>query len=177
MIENSVWAWRGSFVLSLGSASTKKAEPVLLSLRDGPDTNSYHTSFNAVTYRASSSRRVSCSHTICQLSGRRWSHTKVHPPSNVNKEAQQRNMQKGLVARSASAVRVWRSVSFSATLLAFLVELLKSSVAMQEQMLGGKGFLVIGYLLEKVRTRPSTGPVVLACVRTSVCTMTPFCFF
>ncbi|XP_047247715.1 neurobeachin isoform X3 [Girardinichthys multiradiatus] len=36
-----------------------------------------------------------------------------------------------------------------ATLLAFLVELLKSSLAMQEQMLGGKGFLVIGYLLEK----------------------------
>ncbi|XP_028429095.1 neurobeachin isoform X3 [Perca flavescens] len=36
-----------------------------------------------------------------------------------------------------------------ATLLAFLVELLKSSVAMQEQMLGGKGFLVIGYMLEK----------------------------
>lgn len=39
---------------------------------------------------------------------------------------------------------------YSATLLAFLLELLKSSVAMQEQMLGGKGFLVIGYLLEKV---------------------------
>uniref|UniRef100_A0A3Q3K0L8 Neurobeachin n=1 Tax=Monopterus albus TaxID=43700 RepID=A0A3Q3K0L8_MONAL len=39
--------------------------------------------------------------------------------------------------------------SVCATLLAFLVELLKSSVAMQEQMLGGKGFLVIGYLLEK----------------------------
>uniref|UniRef100_A0A8C2FNB3 Neurobeachin a n=1 Tax=Cyprinus carpio TaxID=7962 RepID=A0A8C2FNB3_CYPCA len=36
-----------------------------------------------------------------------------------------------------------------ATLFSFLVELLKSSVAMQEQMLGGKGFLVIGYLLEK----------------------------
>uniref|UniRef100_A0A671L8B9 Neurobeachin-like n=1 Tax=Sinocyclocheilus anshuiensis TaxID=1608454 RepID=A0A671L8B9_9TELE len=35
------------------------------------------------------------------------------------------------------------------SLLAFLFELLKSSVAMQEQMLGGKGFLVIGYLLEK----------------------------
>ncbi|XP_051521563.1 neurobeachin-like isoform X1 [Myxocyprinus asiaticus] len=35
------------------------------------------------------------------------------------------------------------------TLLAFLMELLKSSVAMQEQMLGGKGFLVIGYLMEK----------------------------
>ena len=42
----------------------------------------------------------------------------------------------------------------SATLLAFLVELLKSSVAMQEQMLGGKGFLVIGYLLEKVHETP-----------------------
>nr|XP_009684896.1 PREDICTED: neurobeachin [Struthio camelus australis] len=40
-------------------------------------------------------------------------------------------------------------ISYCATLLAFLVELLKSSVAMQEQMLGGKGFLVIGYLLEK----------------------------
>lgn len=47
----------------------------------------------------------------------------------------------------------WNCLYFthSATLLAFLVELLKSSVAMQEQMLGGKGFLVIGYLLEKVR--------------------------
>lgn len=46
----------------------------------------------------------------------------------------------------------WNYLYFtrSATLLAFLVELLKSSVAMQEQMLGGKGFLVIGYLLEKV---------------------------
>lgn len=41
-------------------------------------------------------------------------------------------------------------VVYSATLLSFLVELLKSSVAMQEQMLGGKGFLVIGYLLETV---------------------------
>ncbi|TTE36938.1 Neurobeachin [Bagarius yarrelli] len=41
------------------------------------------------------------------------------------------------------------SCEHGATLLAFLVELLKSSVAMQEQMLGGKGFLVIGYLLEK----------------------------
>lgn len=39
---------------------------------------------------------------------------------------------------------------YSATLLAFLLELLKSSVVMQEQMLGGKGFLVIGYLLQKV---------------------------
>ena len=43
------------------------------------------------------------------------------------------------------------SCFYSATLLAFLLELLKSSVAMQEQMLGGKGFLVIGYLLEKVQ--------------------------
>lgn len=47
-------------------------------------------------------------------------------------------------------VRRYVFVFCSATLLAFLVELLKSSVAMQEQMLGGKGFLVIGYLLEKV---------------------------
>uniref|UniRef100_A0A8C7VQD4 Neurobeachin n=1 Tax=Oncorhynchus mykiss TaxID=8022 RepID=A0A8C7VQD4_ONCMY len=39
--------------------------------------------------------------------------------------------------------------NYHATLLVFLVDLLKSSVAMQEQMLGGKGFLVIGFLLEK----------------------------
>lgn len=45
---------------------------------------------------------------------------------------------------------VMRCFFLSSTLLAFLFELLKSSVAMQEQMLGGKGFLVIGYLLEKV---------------------------
>uniref|UniRef100_A0A3P9I7N3 Neurobeachin n=1 Tax=Oryzias latipes TaxID=8090 RepID=A0A3P9I7N3_ORYLA len=47
----------------------------------------------------------------------------------------------------------------SATLLAFLVELLKSSVVMQEQMLGGKGFLVIGYLLEKSSRVHITRPV------------------
>lgn len=35
------------------------------------------------------------------------------------------------------------------TLLAFIMELLKNSVAMQEQMLSCKGFLVIGYSLEK----------------------------
>uniref|UniRef100_A0A8C7ZYI0 Neurobeachin n=1 Tax=Oryzias sinensis TaxID=183150 RepID=A0A8C7ZYI0_9TELE len=46
-----------------------------------------------------------------------------------------------------------------ATLLAFLVELLKSSVVMQEQMLGGKGFLVIGYLLEKSSRVHITRPV------------------
>lgn len=34
---------------------------------------------------------------------------------------------------------------------------MKSSVAMQEQMLGGKGFLVIGYLLEKVSVTASDG--------------------
>uniref|UniRef100_A0A8C4X293 Neurobeachin n=1 Tax=Eptatretus burgeri TaxID=7764 RepID=A0A8C4X293_EPTBU len=39
--------------------------------------------------------------------------------------------------------------SVCGTLLAFLLDLLKSSVAMQEQMLASKGFLVIGYLLEK----------------------------
>ncbi|KAM4053027.1 lipopolysaccharide-responsive and beige-like anchor protein isoform 2-T2 [Anomaloglossus baeobatrachus] len=36
-----------------------------------------------------------------------------------------------------------------ATLLAFILELLKNSLAMQEQMLSSKGFLVIGYSLEK----------------------------
>uniref|UniRef100_A0A8C1LXJ7 Neurobeachin b n=1 Tax=Cyprinus carpio TaxID=7962 RepID=A0A8C1LXJ7_CYPCA len=48
----------------------------------------------------------------------------------------------------------------SSTLLAFLFELLKSSVAMQEQMLGGKGFLVIGYLLEKASRMHITRAVV-----------------
>ncbi|KAH0510766.1 Lipopolysaccharide-responsive and beige-like anchor protein [Microtus ochrogaster] len=37
------------------------------------------------------------------------------------------------------------------TLLAFIMELLKNSIAMQEQMLACKGFLVIGYSLEKVQ--------------------------
>lgn len=40
---------------------------------------------------------------------------------------------------------------FSCTLLSFVMELLKNSVAMQEQVLACKGFLVIGYTLEKVR--------------------------
>lgn len=40
---------------------------------------------------------------------------------------------------------------FSSTLLAFIMELLRNSIAMQEQMLACKGFLVIGYSLEKVR--------------------------
>ncbi|XP_048826742.1 lipopolysaccharide-responsive and beige-like anchor protein [Brienomyrus brachyistius] len=39
--------------------------------------------------------------------------------------------------------------SVCCSLLAFLMELLRSSVAMQEQMLASKGFLVIGYALEK----------------------------
>ncbi|KAG7254811.1 hypothetical protein CRUP_014311 [Coryphaenoides rupestris] len=39
--------------------------------------------------------------------------------------------------------------SVCATLLSFVVDLLRSSLAMQEQMLATKGFLVIGYLLEK----------------------------
>lgn len=56
-----------------------------------------------------------------------------------------------------------RCACCSATLLAFLVELLKSSVAMQEQMLGGKGFLVIGYLLEKVSKRPPRWDVCVTC--------------
>ncbi|XP_077135423.1 lipopolysaccharide-responsive and beige-like anchor protein [Ranitomeya variabilis] len=39
--------------------------------------------------------------------------------------------------------------SVCSTLLAFILELLKNSLAMQEQMLSSKGFLVIGYSLEK----------------------------
>lgn len=41
--------------------------------------------------------------------------------------------------------------ALSCTLLSFVMELLKNSVAMQEQILACKGFLVIGYTLEKVR--------------------------
>ncbi|XP_023385979.1 lipopolysaccharide-responsive and beige-like anchor protein isoform X1 [Pteropus vampyrus] len=40
-------------------------------------------------------------------------------------------------------------LTICSTLLAFIVELLKNSIAMQEQMLACKGFLVIGYSLEK----------------------------
>ncbi|KAM4709985.1 lipopolysaccharide-responsive and beige-like anchor protein [Discoglossus pictus] len=39
--------------------------------------------------------------------------------------------------------------SVCSTLFAFILELLKNSLAMQEQMLSSKGFLVIGYCLEK----------------------------
>ncbi|XP_075399825.1 lipopolysaccharide-responsive and beige-like anchor protein [Tenrec ecaudatus] len=40
-------------------------------------------------------------------------------------------------------------LTICSTLLAFIMELLKNSIAMQEQMLACKGFLVIGYNLEK----------------------------
>ncbi|XP_062964914.1 lipopolysaccharide-responsive and beige-like anchor protein isoform X5 [Cynocephalus volans] len=40
-------------------------------------------------------------------------------------------------------------LTICSTLLAFIMELLKNSIAMQEQMLASKGFLVIGYSLEK----------------------------
>ncbi|GAA6104653.1 lipopolysaccharide-responsive and beige-like anchor protein [Tachysurus ichikawai] len=49
--------------------------------------------------------------------------------------------------------------AFSCTLLSFLLELLKLSVAMQEQMLTCKGFLVIGYSLEKSSKVHVTRPV------------------
>ncbi|KAJ8271849.1 hypothetical protein COCON_G00107080 [Conger conger] len=45
------------------------------------------------------------------------------------------------------------------TLLSFLMELLKNSVAMQEQLLASKGFLVIGYSLEKSSKAHVTRPV------------------
>ncbi|XP_053335852.1 lipopolysaccharide-responsive and beige-like anchor protein [Clarias gariepinus] len=49
--------------------------------------------------------------------------------------------------------------SVSCTLLSFLLELLKSSVAMQEQILACKGFLVMGYSLEKSSKVHVTRPV------------------
>lgn len=88
-IENMVRVWKLRFMLPLSSTGMAKAEPVLLSRPDRPDTDTdwYHMSFHAVTYRTSSPRHFSCSHTICQLTGRRWSQTKTHPLRNGNKEA------------------------------------------------------------------------------------------
>ncbi|XP_076852724.1 LOW QUALITY PROTEIN: lipopolysaccharide-responsive and beige-like anchor protein [Brachyhypopomus gauderio] len=49
--------------------------------------------------------------------------------------------------------------SVCCTLLVFLMELLKASVSMQEQVLASKGFLVIGYSLEKSSKVHVTRPV------------------
>uniref|UniRef100_A0A3Q2WJA8 Neurobeachin n=1 Tax=Haplochromis burtoni TaxID=8153 RepID=A0A3Q2WJA8_HAPBU len=49
--------------------------------------------------------------------------------------------------------------SVCCTLLSFVMELLKNSVAMQEQVLACKGFLVIGYTLEKSSKMHVTRPV------------------
>ncbi|KAG5286169.1 hypothetical protein AALO_G00011740 [Alosa alosa] len=49
--------------------------------------------------------------------------------------------------------------SICCTLLSFVMELLKNSVAMQEQVLSCKGFLVIGYTLEKSSKVHVTRPV------------------
>nr|XP_033480857.1 lipopolysaccharide-responsive and beige-like anchor protein isoform X2 [Epinephelus lanceolatus] len=49
--------------------------------------------------------------------------------------------------------------SVCCTLLSFVMELLKNSVAMQEQVLACKGFLVIGYTLEKFSKVHVTRPV------------------
>ncbi|XP_034441703.1 lipopolysaccharide-responsive and beige-like anchor protein isoform X2 [Hippoglossus hippoglossus] len=49
--------------------------------------------------------------------------------------------------------------SVGCTLLSFVMELLKNSVAMQEQVLACKGFLVIGYTLEKSSKVHVTRPV------------------
>uniref|UniRef100_A0A8C7D1V8 LPS responsive beige-like anchor protein n=1 Tax=Oncorhynchus kisutch TaxID=8019 RepID=A0A8C7D1V8_ONCKI len=63
----------------------------------------------------------------------------------------------------------WTTVLFySCTLLSFVMELLKNSVAMQEQVLACKGFLVIGYTLEKsskVHVTRSVLDIVLAFAR------------
>ncbi|XP_010223051.1 PREDICTED: lipopolysaccharide-responsive and beige-like anchor protein, partial [Tinamus guttatus] len=50
------------------------------------------------------------------------------------------------------------------TLLAFIMELLKNSIAMQEQMLSCKGFLVIGYSLEKSSKDHVTRAVLELCL-------------
>uniref|UniRef100_A0A8C8VDW1 Lipopolysaccharide-responsive and beige-like anchor protein n=1 Tax=Pelusios castaneus TaxID=367368 RepID=A0A8C8VDW1_9SAUR len=50
------------------------------------------------------------------------------------------------------------------TLLAFIMELLKNSIAMQEQMLSSKGFLVIGYSLEKSSKAHVTRAVLELCL-------------
>ncbi|XP_026059548.1 lipopolysaccharide-responsive and beige-like anchor protein isoform X2 [Carassius auratus] len=51
------------------------------------------------------------------------------------------------------------NTSVCCTLLSFVMELLKGSVAMQEQVLACKGFLVIGYALEKSSKVHVTRPV------------------
>ncbi|XP_028932472.1 lipopolysaccharide-responsive and beige-like anchor protein isoform X2 [Ornithorhynchus anatinus] len=50
------------------------------------------------------------------------------------------------------------------TLLAFIMELLKNSIAMQEQMLSCKGFLVVGYSLEKSSKSHVTRAVLELCL-------------
>ncbi|KAJ8000657.1 hypothetical protein DPEC_G00182640 [Dallia pectoralis] len=58
--------------------------------------------------------------------------------------------------------------SVCCTLLSFVMELLKNSVAMQEQVLACKGFLVIGHTLEKsskVHVTPAVLDIVLAFAR------------
>ncbi|NXP71877.1 LRBA protein, partial [Ramphastos sulfuratus] len=50
------------------------------------------------------------------------------------------------------------------TLLAFIMELLKNSIAMQEQMLSCKGFLVIGHSLEKSSKAHVTQAVLQLCL-------------
>lgn len=50
------------------------------------------------------------------------------------------------------------------TLLAFIMELLKNSIAMQDQMLSCKGFLVIGYSLEKSSKAHVTRAVLELCL-------------
>ncbi|XP_069487363.1 lipopolysaccharide-responsive and beige-like anchor protein isoform X2 [Ambystoma mexicanum] len=54
--------------------------------------------------------------------------------------------------------------SVCSTLLSFIMELLKNSIAMQEQMLASKGFLVIGYSLEKSSKSHVTRSVLELCL-------------
>ena len=46
-----------------------------------------------------------------------------------------------------------RCVRCSSTLIAFICDLIESSVSIQQQLVQNKGFLIISYLLEKVRVQ------------------------
>lgn len=118
-----------------------KPECLFFSLQDHPDSVFITSAITPAINQATCLHHVSCSHTICQI------YQEDDHKKNIYTCTLKIN-EKDFKASLLNCVCV--CVCFSATLLAFLVELLKSSVAMQEQMLGGKGFLVIGYLLEKV---------------------------
>ena len=56
-----------------------------------------------------------------------------------------------------TTVYIFHVLVHSSTLLQFLFQLLQDSVKTQQQILHGKGFLVIGSLLEKANKTHMTG--------------------